>query len=153
MQSMTRRQEIVWVKGQPVEVTHLCGHSSLTAQYVVRRMEGLELGHAGLGGTSAHNINSSDYYAGSAEAKRIYDHGESEFRFHQLQSVFIVNSDDQATELREQGNEFRRDHDLCRIPSIESDYAVALERAGLPKGTFANVNRYGANVAVSKLLP
>jgi hypothetical protein len=116
-------------------------------------MEGLELGHAGLGGTSAHTINSSDDYAGSAESRRIYDHGESEFRFHQLQSVFIVNNNDQATDLREQGNKFRRDHDLCRIPSIESDCVVALERSGLPKGTFANVNCYGSNVAVSKLLP
>jgi hypothetical protein len=30
---------------------------------------------------------------------------------------------------------------------------VALERAGLTPGTFSNVNSYGSNVAVSKLLP
>ena len=152
MQSMTRRQEFPWVKGKPVEVTHLCGHSSLTVPYVVRMMEGLELGHAGLGGTNADTITSDDW-ADSAEKRRIYDHAKAEFKFAQLQSVFIINSDDQATDLREQGNKFRRNHDLCRTPSIESDCVVALEMAGLPKGTFANVNSYGANVAVSRLLP
>jgi hypothetical protein len=116
-------------------------------------MEGVELGHAGLGGTSAHNINESDYYNSSDVASRVYDHGENEFRHHQLQSVLVVNNNDQATVLREQGNEFRRDHELCRIQSIESGCVVALERGGLAPGTFANVNSYGANVAVSKLLP
>ena len=149
---MTGRQEIVWVKGQPVKVTHLCGPSSLTAPYLVRMMKDVEQGHAGLGGTNVDTVTSDDW-AGCAEKKRILDHAKAEFKYAQLRGVFIINSDDQETDLREQGNKFRRNHDLCRTPSIESDYVVALEMAGLPKGTFANVNSYGANVAVSRLLP
>jgi hypothetical protein len=115
-------------------------------------MKDVELGHAGLGGTNVDTVTSDDW-AGSAEKKRILDHAKAEFKYAKLKGVFIINSDDQATDLREQGNKFRHEHELCRTPSIESDFCVALEMAGLPKGTFANVNSYGANVAVSRLLP
>jgi hypothetical protein len=91
--------------------------------------------------------------SGIAVAGRIRDHGGAEFRDHQLLTVFVVNNNDQATVLRELGDKFRQDHNLCRTQSIESDSVVALEREGLPPGTFSNVNSYGANVVVSKLLP
>jgi hypothetical protein len=48
--------------------------------------------------------------------------------------------------LREQGDEHRNEHQLCRIQSIESDLVVALERDGLSRDAFANANSYGANV-------
>jgi hypothetical protein len=109
-------------------------------------MKGVELGHAGLGGTSAHNTK--------ADTPSFWDidHGGAEFRYHQLLGVFVVNNNDQATVLRALGDKFRQDHNLCRTQSIESDFCVALERDGLPPGTFSNANSYGANV-VSKLLP
>jgi hypothetical protein len=71
---------------------------------------------------------------------------------HQLLRIFVVDNKDQATVLRELGTKFRHNHRLCGTPSIESDFCVALERGGLPPGTFSNVNSYGADV-VSKLLP
>jgi hypothetical protein len=43
----------------------------------------------------------------------------------------------------------RHNHLLCSTSSIESDYVVALERAGLPTDAFANDNSSGANVEVA----
>jgi hypothetical protein len=153
MLALTRRREIVYDKGKPVEVIRLSGDSNYTVSLVVSMMKGVKLGHAGLGGTNAHNIKAdAPKFWDSDVAGRIRDHGGSEFRYHQLLSAFIVNNNDQATVLRELGNKFRHEHKLCRIPANESDFVVALEREGLSSGTFSNVNSYGANV-VSKLLP
>jgi hypothetical protein len=120
----------------------------------MRKMKGVKLGYAGLGGTNAHNIKADEpNYSNGDVADHVNDHKAAEYRFHQLKEVIIVDNNDQADWLREQGNEFRHEHELCRTQCIESDYCVAMERAGLPLGTFSNVNSYGANVAVSKLLP
>jgi hypothetical protein len=133
MLKMTRRREIVYDKGKPVEVIHLSGDSSLTAPLVVGMMKGVKLGHAGLGGTNAHNIKAdTPRYSDSDVADRVRDHKVAEFRRHQIKSVFIVNNNDQATVLREQGNKFRHEHELCRTPAIESDFCVALERYIFP---------------------
>ena len=120
----------------------------------MRKMKGVKLGYAGLGGTNAGNkkYDEPNYSNGDVEV-RVNDHKEAECRFNQIKEVIIIYSNDQADWLREQGNKFRHEHELCRTQCIESDYCVALERAGLPPGTFSNVNSYGANVAVSKLLP
>jgi hypothetical protein len=60
--------------------------------------------------------------------------------------IIAVDNKDQTSVLREQGDEHRHEHLLCRSPSIESDLVVALERGGLSPAAFANVNSYGANV-------
>ena len=154
MPAVIVRQEIVYDKNQPFEVAHLSGNSRQTVPLVMRKMKGVELGYAGPGGTNAHNIKADEpNYSNGDVADHVNDHKAAEYRFHQLKEVIIVDNNDQADWLREQGNEFRHEHELCRTQCIESDYCVALERAGLPPGTFSNVNSYGANVAVSKLLP
>ena len=82
---MTRRREIVYDKGKPVEVIHLSGDSKHTAPFVVGRMKGVELGYAGLGGTSAHNIKAdTTNFWDSDVADRIRDHAQAKFRCHQL---------------------------------------------------------------------
>jgi hypothetical protein len=83
---------------------------------------------------------------------RIRDHASAEFRHSNLNGIIVVDNNDQATVLRELGDKLRQNHKLCRTPSIEADFVVALEHGGLSPGTFSNVNSYGANV-VSKLLP
>ena len=116
-------------------------------------MKGVLPGHAGLGGTNFGNIyaDTANFLRGDAMA-RIRDHGSAEFRDSNLNEIIVVDNNDQATELRELGDKFRGNHKLCRTPSIEADFVVALERGGVSPGTFSNVNSYGANV-VSKLLP
>jgi hypothetical protein len=52
MPAVIVRQEIVYDKNQPFEVTHLSGNSRQTVQLVMRKMKGVKLGYAGLGGTA-----------------------------------------------------------------------------------------------------
>ena len=154
MAAVIVRQEIAYDKNQPFDVTYLSGNSSQTVPLVVRKMKGVKLGYAGLGGTNAGNKKYDEpNYSDGDVAVRVNDHKGAEYRFNQIKEVIIIDNNDQADWLRKQGNEFRHEHKLCRIQCIESDYCVALERAGLPPGTFSNVNSYGSNVAVSKLLP
>jgi hypothetical protein len=152
--AMARRQEMVYVDGKPIDVIHFSGDSNQTVPIVVGMMKDVELGRAGLGGTNFDNINAgTPNFVDSDVAGRIRAHARAEFRYHQLLRTFVVDNKDQATVLRELGDKFRQNHKLCGTPSIESDFCVALERGGLPPGTFSNVNSYGANVVVSKLLP
>ena len=132
----------------------MSGNSSQTVPLVIDKMKGVELGYAGLGGTNVWNkkYDAKNYSDGDV-AVRVNDHKRAEYKNSQIKEVVIIYNNDQADWLREQANKFRHQHKLCRTQCIESDYCVALERAGLPKGTFSNVNSYGANVAVSKLLP
>ena len=144
------RQEIAHDKGKPFEVTYLSGNSSQTVPLVMRKMKGVEKGYAGLGGTNVGNKKYDEkFYSKGDVAVRVNDHKGAEYRFSQIEEVIIIDNNDQAGWLREQANEIRHEHELCRTPCIEADYCVALELAGLPKGTFSNVNSYGANVAVS----
>ena len=122
-------------------------------------MKGVPPGHAGLGGTNSGNkkYKITDFLRGDVMA-RVRAHGEEEYRFSNLIGIIVVYNYDQLSSLRELGDEFRGNHEgsaagLCGSPCIESDFCVALEKCGLPPGTFSNVNSYGANVAVSKLLP
>jgi hypothetical protein len=115
----------------------------------MRKMKGVELGYAGLGGTNAGNkkYDEPNYSNGDVEV-RVNDHKEADYRIVQSNQseVIIIYNNDQADWLREQGNKFRHEHELCRTQCIESDYCVALERAGgLPPGTgtSSNVNSYG----------
>jgi hypothetical protein len=150
---MVQRQEAVYVDGRPVDVIHFSGDSNQTVPLVVGMMKDVEQGHAGLGGTNKDNIKAdTPNFVDSDVAGRIRKHARDEFRDHQLLRIFVVDNKDQATVLRELGGKFRQNHKLCGTPSIESDFCVALERGGLPPGTFSNVNSYGADV-VSKLLP
>ena len=143
------RHEIAHDKGMPFKVTYLSGNSSQTVPLVMRKMNGVEKGYAGLGGTNVGNKKyDAKIYSKGDVAVRVNDHKGAEYRFQQIQEVLIIDNNDQA-ELREQANKFRHEHELCRTKCIEADYCVALERAGLPTGTFSNVNSYGANVAVS----
>ena len=107
-------------------------------------MKDVKLRYAGLGGTNVGNnkYDAQNYPDGDVSV-RVNDHKGAEFRLQQIQKVLIIANNDQA-ELREWANEFRHDHVLCSKECIESDYCVALEQAGLPKGTFSNVNSYGA---------
>jgi hypothetical protein len=150
---MARRKEMVYVGGKHVVVNHLTGDSRKTVTLVVAMLKGVLPGHAGLGGTNFGNIYADTAnFLRSDVMGRIRDHGKSEFRHSNLNEIIVVDNNDQATVLRELGDKFRQDHNLCRTPSIESDFCVALERGGLSPGTFSNVNSYGANV-VSRLLP
>jgi hypothetical protein len=148
----------VYVDGRPVDVIHFSGDSNQTVPVVVGMMKEVELGHAGLGGSAAPTPATSmltrqiSWIATSLVASTIMLGPSSGTMYHQLLRIFVVDNKDQATVLRELGDKFRQNHKLCSTPSIESDFCVALERGGLPPGTFSNVNSYGADV-VSKLLP
>ena len=143
------RHEIAHDGDQPFKVTYFSGNSSQTVPLVVDKMKDVELRYAGLGGTNVGNkkYDAKNYSDGDVSV-RVNDHKGAEYKFQQIQKVLIIDNNDQA-ELREWANKFRHDHVLCSTKCIESDYCVALERAGLPTGTFSNVNSYGTNVAVS----
>ena len=147
------RHEIAHDGDRTFKVTYISGNSSQTVPLVVDKMKDVKLRYAGLGGTNVGNkkYDAKNYSDGDV-AVRVNDHKGAEYKNSQIVEVIIIDNNDQA-ELREWANKFRHQHKLCRTQCIESDYCVALERTGLPKGTFSNVNSYGANVAVSKLLP
>ena len=146
---MSVRHEIAHDGDRTFKVTYISGNSSQTVPLVVDKMKDVELRYAGLGGTNVGNkkYDAKNYSDGDVSV-RVNDHKGAEYKFQQIQKVLIIDNNDQA-ELREWANKFRHDHVLCSKKCIESDYCVALERAGLPTGTFSNVNSYGANVAVS----
>jgi hypothetical protein len=155
MLAMVRRQATVYVDGKPVDAIHFSGDSNQTVPLVVGMMKDVELGHtqgSAAPTTATSMLTDTPNFSYSEVAGRMHDHARAEFRYHQLLRIFVVDNKDQATVLRELGDTFRQNHKPCGTPSIESDFCVALERGGLPPGTFSNVNSYGANV-VSKLLP
>jgi hypothetical protein len=150
---MALRQEWVLHQGKQVVVNHLTGVSKDAVPIVLAMLKDVPPGHAGLGGTNAGNkyADAADFLRGDIMS-RVRKHGEEEYRNANLDEIIVINNNDQLTDLRVLGGEFRGDHELCGSPSIESDLVVALEREGLSSDNFSNVNSYGANV-VSKLLP
>jgi hypothetical protein len=143
---MARRQETIYAGGSPVGAIFFTGDSKENVPLVVDMLNGVPPGHAGLGGTNYGNISAdTTNFLRSDVMGRTRDHAQAEFRFSNPNGIIVVDRNDQATVLRELGDKFRQNHKLCRTPSIESDFVVALERGGLSPGTFSNVNSYGAN--------
>jgi hypothetical protein len=151
---MVLRQEWVVVKGKQVYVKHLTGYAKDTVPDVLAMLKDVHPSHAGLSGTNSWNkkADREEFLRGDVMA-RVIAHGDAEYRDWNLIGIIVVNNYDQLTSLRVLGDKFRGDHELCGSPCIESDFVVALEREGLSSDTFSNVNSYGGNVAVSKLLP
>jgi hypothetical protein len=112
---MALRQEWVLHQGKQVVVNHLTGVSKDTVPIVAAMLKKVPLGHAGLGGTNAGNMNAdaANFLRGDIMG-RVRKHGGEEYRNANLNEIIVINNNDQLTDLRVMGDKFRGDHDLFR---------------------------------------
>jgi hypothetical protein len=94
MAAVIVRQEIAYDKNQPFDVTYLSGNSSQTAPLIaMRKMKGVKLGFAGLGGTNAGNKKYDEpNYSNGDVAVRVNDHKGAEYRSNQIKEVIIIDN-------------------------------------------------------------
>jgi hypothetical protein len=78
---MARRQETVYVGGNPVDVNFVTGDAKETVPLVVAMLKGVLPGHAGLGGANYGNLSAdTTNFLRSDVMGRIRAHDQAEFR-------------------------------------------------------------------------